>query len=44
VTNGAAHGGRCPVVVRVANPQERLRYNVAVTVRFGTVVVPARGS
>jgi membrane fusion protein (multidrug efflux system) len=35
--------GKVPVVIRVANPQERLRYNVEVTVRFGDVAVPVRG-
>jgi multidrug resistance efflux pump len=36
--------GKVPVVIRIANPQERLRCNVEVTVRFGTAVAPARGS
>jgi multidrug resistance efflux pump len=35
--------GKVPVVVRVANPQERLRCHVEVKVRFGTAVVPERG-
>ncbi len=38
-----ARSGKVPVVVRVANPQERLRCNVDVKVCFGAVVGPTRG-